>query len=214
MPTSTWFRLNVANRERFLDAAMREFGQRGFSGGDLETIAREAEIPNGNLLHYFADRQELFGYVCDEAARRMREEMERRVGRLDFEQPFEDWLVDVICEWSEFIAEHPLERGITAAGTHEMDVAVAGLVREATHRQYLQIIEPMLAVWQNIGQIRADADPQVLTFLALTIFQHVALAPYYEGVDPVLNLHGRSVEDQRPVLRQLVAGLRPLFVKA
>jgi AcrR family transcriptional regulator len=213
MPTSTWFRLNVANRERVLDAAMREFGKHGFSGGDLAAIAHEAAIPNGNLLHYFTDKQELFGYVCDEAARRMREEMERRVGDLDFEQPFEDWLVDVICEWSEFIAEHPLERGITAAGTHEMDMAVAGLVRETTHRQYLQIIEPMLAVWQSSGQIRADADHQVLTFLALMIFQHVALAPYYEGVDPVLNLHGRSVEEQRPVLRQLVAGLRPLFVK-
>jgi AcrR family transcriptional regulator len=213
MPTSTWFRLNVANRERVLDAAMREFGKHGFSSGDLTAIAREAEIPTGHLFHYFADKHELFGYVCDEAARRMREEMHRRVGGLDFEQPFEDWLIDVFCEWSEFIAEHPLERGITAAGTHEMDPAVAGLVSEATHRQYLQIIEPMLSMWQSSGQIRADADLQVLTCLALLLFQHVALAPYYEGIDPVLNLHGCSIEEQRPVLRQLVAGLRPLFTE-
>jgi AcrR family transcriptional regulator len=211
MPTSTWFRLNVAQRERVVNAAMREFGTHGFSTGSLSSIALEAEIPESVLLRYFNDKQELFAYVCDDVCRRVREEMERRVGGLDFDQPFEDWLVDVFCEWSEFIADHPLERGMTAAGTHELDTGVRGLVRETTNQHYLQIIEPMLQLWRDAGKIRADADSQVLTTLALMLFQHVALAPYYDGIDSVLGLYGRSVEEQRPVIRQLVAGLGPLF---
>ncbi|GAA2111657.1 TetR/AcrR family transcriptional regulator [Actinomadura alba] len=211
MPTSTWFRLNVAKRERILNAAMREFGEHGFSTGSLNTIAREAEIAKGSLFQYFTDKQEFFAYVCDEASRRTREGMESRVSRLDFAQSFEDWLVDVFCEWTEYMAVHPLERGITAAGIFELDNDVRGLVRETSNQHYLQIIDPLLATWAERGDIRPDADLRVISTLAVLLFQHVALAPYYDGLDPVLGLHGRTVEEQRPVIRQLVAGLRPLF---
>jgi AcrR family transcriptional regulator len=211
MPTSTWFRLNVAKRERILNAAMREFGDHGFSTGSLNTIAREAEIAKGSLFQYFTDKQEFFAYVCDEASRHTREEMERRVSRLDFDQTFEEWLVDVFCEWTEHIAAHPLERAITAAVVFELDNAVRGLVRDTTNQHYLQIIDPLLDLWAERGEIRQDADIQVISTLAVLLFQHVALAPYYDGLDPVLGLHGRTVEEQRPIIRQLVAGLRPLF---
>ncbi|MBC6460069.1 TetR/AcrR family transcriptional regulator [Actinomadura sp. HBU206391] len=211
MPTSTWFRLNVAKRERILNAAMREFGEHGFSTGSLNAIAREAEIAKGSLFQYFTDKQEFFAYVCDEASRRMREAMERRVAALDFDQSFEEWLVDVFCEWTEHIAEHPLERAITAASFFELDNTVRGLVRETTNQHYLLTIDPLIAMWSERGEIRPDADIQVISTLAVMLFQHVALAPYYDGLDPVLGLHGRTVEEQRPVIRQLVAGLRPLF---
>src|SRR6266568_4917386 len=69
VPTSTWFRLDGAKRERVLQAAMREFGEHGYSTGSLNTIAREAEIAKGSLFQYFSDKQEFFAYVCDEASR-------------------------------------------------------------------------------------------------------------------------------------------------
>src|ERR1700754_1149524 len=163
MPSSTWFRLNVAKRERILRAAMREFGEHGFSTGSLNTIAREAGIAKGSLFQYFTDKQEFFGYVCDEASRHTREEMERRVSTLDFDQTFEEWLVDVFCEWTEHIAEHPLERGITAASVFELDNGVRGLVRDTTNHHYLEIIDPLIALWAERGEIRRDADLEVLS---------------------------------------------------
>jgi AcrR family transcriptional regulator len=211
MPTATWFRLNVAKRERVLNVAMREFGEHGYSHGSLNTIARDAEIAKGSLFQYFTDKQEFFGYVCDEASRRTREEMERRVVGLDFDQPFDDWLVDVFLEWTEFIADHPLERGVTAAAVFELDGDVRGVVRETANQHYLQIIDSMLTLWNERGELRPDADLQVLSSLAILLFQHIALAPYYEGLDPVFHLFGRTVDEQRPIVRQFVAGMRPLF---
>ena len=58
MPTSTWFRLNVAKRERVLEVAMREFGENGYSTGSLNTIAREAGIAKGSLFQYFGDKSQ------------------------------------------------------------------------------------------------------------------------------------------------------------
>ncbi|GAA4080503.1 MULTISPECIES: TetR/AcrR family transcriptional regulator [Actinomadura] len=211
MPTSTWFRLNVAKRERVLEVAMREFGEHGYSTGSLNTIAREAGIAKGSLFQYFSDKLEFFAFVCDETSRRIREEMERRIARLDFDQPFDDWLFDVLCEWTEYMADHPLERAVTAATNFELDNAVRSVVRDTANQHYLQVLHPVLKLWQERGDIREDADLDVLATIMLMTLPHLALAPYYDGLDPVLGLRGRTPAEQRAIIRRLISGLRPVF---
>lgn len=211
MPTSTWFRLNVAKRERVLEVAMREFGEHGYSAGSLNTIAREAGIAKGSLFQYFSDKLEFFAYVCDETSRQVREEMERRIAGLDFDQPFDGWLFDVLCEWTEYMADHPLHRGVTAATNFELDNSIRAVVRDTANQHYLQVVDPVVRLWHERGEIRADADPQVLATLILLILPFLALAPYYDGLDPVLGLRGLSPAEQRPAIRQLIAGLKPMF---
>lgn len=211
MPTSTWFRLNVAKRERVLEVAMREFGEHGYSTGSLNTIAREAGIAKGSLFQYFTDKQEFFAYICDEASRRIREDMERRIAAVDFDQSFDGWLFDVFCEWTEYMADHPLERAVTAATNFELDNSVRAVVRDTANQHYLQVIHPVLTLWQERGDIRADADLQVLATLVLMTLPFLALSPYYDGLDPILELRGRTPAEQRPIIRQMVAGMKPLF---
>lgn len=211
MPTSTWFRLNVDKRERVLEVAMREFGEHGYSTGSLNTIAREAGIAKGSLFQYFNDKLEFFAFVCDEASRRTREEMERRISRLEFDQPFDEWLFDVLCDWTEFMADHPLERAVTAATNFELDNNVRSVVRDTANQHYLRVIHPTLKYWKEIGQIREDADLDVLATMILTILPFLALAPYYDGLDPIFGLRGRTPAEQRPVVRQLISGFRPMF---
>jgi AcrR family transcriptional regulator len=211
MPTSTWFRLNVAKRERVLEVAMREFGEHGYSTGSLNTIAREAGIAKGSLFQYFSDKLEFFAFVCDEASRRIREEMERRIARVDFDQSFDEWLFDVLCDWTEYMADHPLERAVTAATNFELDNSVRSVVRDTANQHYLQVIHPTLELWKAQGGIREDADLQVLATVILTMLPFLALAPYYDGLDPIHDLRGRTPDEQRPVVRQLVAGFRPMF---
>lgn len=211
MPTSTWFRLNVAKRERVLEVAMREFGEHGYSTGSLNTIAREAGIAKGSLFQYFTDKLEFYAYVCDEASRVAREEMVRRIDALDADQPFDGWLFDVLCEWSEYYAENPLQRGVAAATNFELDNHVRGVVRDTANQHYLTVIQPLLEQWRDRGEIRADSDLQVLATVILLVLPFLALAPYYDGLDPVLGLRGRTPVEQRPAIRQMVAGLRPMF---
>ncbi|MBW8486685.1 TetR/AcrR family transcriptional regulator [Actinomadura parmotrematis] len=211
MPTSTWYRLDVAKRERVLEVAMREFGEHGYSTGSLNSIAREAGIAKGSLFQYFSDKLEFFAFVCDETSRRAREEMERRIAGVDAEQPFDGWLFDVLCEWTEYMADHPLERAITAATNFELDNSVRSVVRDTANQHYLQVVNPAIRLWQERGDIRADADPDVLAALLMLLLPHLALAPYYDGLDPVLDLRGRAPAEQRPIIRTFIAGIKPLF---
>ncbi|MBA9007609.1 TetR/AcrR family transcriptional regulator [Thermomonospora cellulosilytica] len=211
MPTSTWFRLNVAKRDRVLEAAMREFGEHGYSTGSLNNIAREAGIAKGSLFQYFTDKLEFFAYVCDETSRRIREDMERRIAGIDLDQPFDEWLFDVFCEWTEYMADHPLERGVTAATNFELNNEVRAVVRDTANQHYLQVIHPVLELWRDRGGIRPDADLQILATLIMMTLPFLALAPYYDGLDPMLDLRGKDPAGQRPIIRQLIAGIKPLF---
>ena len=214
MPTSTWFRLDGAKRARVLEAAMREFGEHGYSTGSLNTIAREAEIAKGSLFQYFRDKLEFFAYVCDEASRHITEEMDRRITEdADFRQPFTDWMVDVTFLWSEYFAEHPLERGIVAATNLEIDNSVRLVVRETAGQHYLRSIRQFLRLWRDRGEIRPEIEDDILESLLLMLLPHLALAPYYDGLDPVLGLRGLSPEQQRPIIRRFVTGIAPIYEK-
>jgi AcrR family transcriptional regulator len=211
VPTSTWFRLDGAKRERVLQAAMREFGEHGYSTGSLNTIAREAEIAKGSLFQYFSDKQEFFAYVCDEASRSVREEMERRIGAIELDQPFTEWLTDVCFLWSEYFADHPLERGVVAATNLEIDNAVRLVVRETAEQHYLQVIRPLVKYWRDRGEIHSQVDDGVLESMLLMILPHLALAPYYDGLDPVFGLRGLTPAQQRPIIRRFIAGIAPIY---
>lgn len=193
---------------------MREFGEHGYSTGSLNTIAREAEIAKGSLFQYFRDKQEFFAYVCDEASRHITEEMDRRIAAgADLDQPFTEWLVDVMFLWSEYFAEHPLERGIVAATNLEIDNTVRAVVRETAGQHYLRSIRQFTTLWRARGEIREDVEDDVLESLLLMLLPHLALAPYYDGLDPVLGLRGLTPEQQRPIIRKFVSGIAPVYQK-
>jgi len=56
-----------------LDAAEAEFAKRGFSGGSLNTIVREAGISKGSLFQYFDDKADLYAHLAELASVRIRE---------------------------------------------------------------------------------------------------------------------------------------------
>lgn len=211
MPTAEWFRLDVATRERVYVAALREFGTHGYSNGDLAAIAAEAGLTEAALRGFVNDKLDFFAFICDEVSRRTREEMEREIAALDFDQSFTDWLTDACFLWSEFWADHPLERGITAATNLEMDNTVRGIVMKTAHQHYLQVLRPVLELWRGKGQLRDDVDEDVVTALLLMVLPFLALAPYHDGLDAIFDLRGRTPEQQRPIIRQLISGISPIW---
>ncbi|HEY7484214.1 MAG TPA: TetR/AcrR family transcriptional regulator [Streptosporangiaceae bacterium] len=211
MPTAEWFRLDVATRERVYVAALREFGRHGYSNGNLAAVAAEAGLTEGALHTYITDKLEFFAFICDEVSRRTREAMEREIAALDFDQSFTDWFIDICFVWSEFYAEHPLERGIQAATNLEIDNTVRGVVMKTAEQHYLQVIRPLLQLWRDKGELRQDSDDDVITSVILMILPFLCLAPYYDGLDAVLDLRGRTPEQQRPIIRQLISGLSPIW---
>lgn len=211
MPKATWANLPAQRRERVLDAAMREFGARGFSGGSLNVIAREADVAKGSLFQYFDDKLDLFAHVCDVTSERIRGDVELRMRALDADAEFFDHLTQILRVWVAYFRDHPVERAVTAATNLEIDGDVRAAVRGVASRHYRQVLDPLVAAAVARGDLRADADLPALSAYVLLITPHLALAPYLPGLDPVLGMHDMDPAALDATLHRLVAPLRAAY---
>jgi len=211
LPTVTWARVDPARRAAVIEAAESEFGAHGFSGGSLNVIARRAGVAKGSLFQYFADKRDLYAFVTDIASQRVRSYMEDLIRELDPGRPFFEFLTELLDGWVAYYAEHPRERALHAAVTLEVDTDARISVRSVSNRHYLEVLRPLVHRAQTRGDLRADADTDVLLSLLLMLFPHLALAPYMRGLDPVLGLDEPTPEQPALAVRRLVAALAAAF---
>jgi AcrR family transcriptional regulator len=211
MPTVTWGRVDPARRAAVIEAAEAEFGAHGFSRGSLNVIARRAGVAKGSLFQYFADKRDLFAFIADIGSQRVRAYMEDLIRELDPSRPFFEFLTELLDGWVAYYAEHPRERALHAAATLEVDTEARVSVRNVIHRHYLEVLRPLVHAAKTRGDLRPDADTDVLLSLLLMIFPHLALAPYMRGLDPVLGLDEPTPEQPALAVRRLVAALAAAF---
>jgi len=57
--------LKPEKRERIVNAAMKEFAQKGFKNASTDAIVKEAAISKGALFHYFNNKKDLFFFLYD-----------------------------------------------------------------------------------------------------------------------------------------------------
>jgi AcrR family transcriptional regulator len=206
MPRATWFNLGRTRRERVLDAAMAEFGRHGYSAGSLNVIAREAGVAKGSLFQYFDDKLDFFAHVAEQASLRIYAEM---APYLDDDRPFAEHLADLVGIWMDYMARHPLERGVTAATTMELDPQVRQAVRAPVHRLYAQGLRPLLRRATARGDLPAGTDVDALVAVLVLLLPHLALAPFEPGLDAGVALHGKGPRARRTAAQRLLAVVFP-----
>ena len=211
MPTVTWARVDPARRAAIVEAAEAEFGAHGFSRGSLNVIARRAGVAKGSLFQYFADKRDLYAFITDIASQRVRSYMEDLIRELDPRRPFFEFLSDLLDGRVAYYAEHPRERALHAAVSLEVDTEARVSVRSVSNRHYLEVLRPLVHAARIRGDLRPDADTDVLLSLLLMVFPHLALAPYMRGLDPVLGLDEPTPEQPALAVRRLVAVLSAAF---
>jgi len=211
LPTVTWARVDPARRAAVIEAAESEFGAHGFSRGSLNVIARRAGVAKGSLFQYFADKRDLYAFITDIASQRVRSYMEDLIRELDPRRPFFEFLTDLLDGWVAYYAEHPRERALHAAVSLEVDTEARVSVRSVSNRHYLEVLRPLVHAARIRGDLRPDADTDVLLSLLLMVFPHLALAPYMRGLDPVLGLDEPTPEQPALAVRRLVAVLSAAF---
>src|SRR3954447_9624067 len=192
MPRATWANLDASRRERVLHAAMAEFGRHGYSGGSLNVIAREAGVAKGSLFQYFEDKLEFFAHVAEQTSVSVYAAMAPHLVPAPAGRAFIDHVGDLVDIWIDFMADHPLERGVTAATTMELDADVRRGVRQPVHRLYAQGLRPLFESAIETGAAPADLDIDALVSVFVLLLPHLALAPFEPGLDAGLALYGTT----------------------
>jgi len=215
MPKPTWDNLDERRRRRVLQAAMAEFGAHGYSGGSLNVIAREAGVAKGSLFQYFEDKFDFFAHVAEYTSLEIYAAMAPYLVPAPDGMPFVEHLGDLVDVWMDYMTAHPLERGVTAATTMELDPEIRRAVRDPVHRLYTQGLRPLLESAVAAGDLRPDADIEALISMFVLLLPHLALAPSEPGLDAGLALHGTAgVERSRRARRLVATILAPAVVRA
>lgn len=63
MPSSTFFNLPEAKRQRLIDAAWQEFTTVSYMDASINQIIQSAGISRGSFYQYFSGKQDLFAYL-------------------------------------------------------------------------------------------------------------------------------------------------------
>ena len=215
MPKPTWDNLDQRRRERVLGAAMAEFGRHGYSGGSLNVIAREAGVAKGSLFQYFEDKFDFFAHVAEQASLSIYAALAPHLVPAPVGHDFLDHLGDLVDIWMDYMQTHPLERGVTAATTMELDPLVRRAVREPVNRLYVQGLRPLFASAVDSGAAPAELDIDALIAVFVLLLPHLALAPFEPGLDSGLALYGTSGAQRSTTARRMLATvLAPMLVHA
>lgn len=62
---SKFLSLDTEKQQRILNAAMKEFTQKGYDNASTNEIVKEAKIGKGMLFHYFNNKKDLFLFLYD-----------------------------------------------------------------------------------------------------------------------------------------------------
>lgn len=92
-----------ATRQRLLDAAVTEFGERGFHTASVSAITSRAGIGQGTFYIYFSSKEACYAQVVDTASRALRRALVRGFSQL----VLADCLYESFRGYLAFAVEHP-----------------------------------------------------------------------------------------------------------
>jgi AcrR family transcriptional regulator len=66
MPKQTFFNLPKEKRDRIIAAAKEVFSKNSYEEASINQIVKLAQIPRGSFYQYFADKDDLYGYLSSQ----------------------------------------------------------------------------------------------------------------------------------------------------
>jgi AcrR family transcriptional regulator len=181
VPQQTFFNLPEEKRQQILQVVIDEFAENDYDNVSISRIVARAGIAKGSFYQYFADKEDLYGYVLGLMA-----DAKTQFMSLDRPDPnhigifaYLRWMAEVGVA---FQMAHPQLSKVAAraARGNFFPRAFNVNVREQTQTFYRRLVE----VGKAQGDIAPDVDPQVAAVIfdgALTGISNYMLERFASG---------------------------------
>ena len=163
MPHQTFFNLPEEKRQQILQVAIDEFAENDYDNVSISRIVARAGIAKGSFYQYFADKEDLYGYVLGLLAKAKADFMS-----LDHPDPnhigifaYLRWMAEVGVTFQ--IAYPQFSKiAVRAASVNFFPRPFNVSIREQTIAFYRRLVE--------VGQEQGDIDPSIDPAVAAVIF--------------------------------------------
>jgi AcrR family transcriptional regulator len=192
---------NPETKERILQAAQKEFADRGFSGARMDAIARAAAINKAMLFYYFSSKENLYRTVLFGVFSEIFGEIGRFVSQPLTPGLFLEKFPEI---YIRFIARHPdLLRIMVFDLIHNPDnvtAAMAEIIHDKLDFEPHPFLE-LIPEWHRQG-LTSEADPLhfIMNIIALSIFSFIG-KPMVEAIS------GIKVKDDDAFFRKRIASV-------
>lgn len=196
-------------RRRILDAAEREFANKGYDGARLRDVAVAAGVHHALLHHYYVDKEGLFRAVLERAI----ESVSTRAWQLmrsttDIRELIEGYVETIV----DYYAENRNLISILHFATLDEGSPAYALCEEVMQKTVMPLMEASVRTLeraQQQGSIRRDIDPRRLVTLAMSAGAHVFHEHHF--FDTFLGADVRSAEEiaahKKATLKVLMTGM-------
>jgi AcrR family transcriptional regulator len=153
-------------RQRILDAAAREFRDKGYAAARLVDIARRAGMQAGSLYYHFPSREALVEEMMEHGTRRAHRAVVGRLAELDPEVGHRERLREAVCTHLGVL----LDQSDYASATIKVIGQVPPDIRErqlAAQRAYGDVWRTLLERAREVGAVRTDVDLSVIRMAIL-----------------------------------------------
>jgi len=166
MPKQTFFNLPEDKRQKIIDVALEEFASHPYGKASLSSIVARAGIAKGSMYQYFEDKQDLYMYLLDLAAKEKLAYIRKELNPdTDFFTAFEQTIAASV----RFSLENP---GLGRIVANALGPAGEDILRELTERWRpipLEFYERMLASGQEQGSVRKDIDTRLMSSILYSL---------------------------------------------
>ena len=163
-------------RARILNAAIREFGTHGFSGGRIQRIAKAAKCNIRLLYHYFGNKKSLYLAVLESAY----DDLRAKEATIEFDHSDPLGCVEKLLRFTYlYFEKNPYFEGLLRTENMMRGKFVAKSTRVPEQAARLKaLLSRILKEGEAQGQIRPDVDP-VQLYVTITALSRFHLANAY-----------------------------------
>lgn len=173
------------SRGKILDAALKEFGQRGYEGASTNQICLSAGISKGLLYHYFKSKENLFLAVCDRCLQDLEEALS--FDSLSNQIVSADTLFQFYRNQADFFSTHPdhyhILTQIASNGSESFEAFIAEKRRIYRERAGIAMrlflsrssLRPEIDKEQALEMILGITDQIQARYLDLIFRQHIPI---------------------------------------
>ncbi|HZU21836.1 MAG TPA: TetR/AcrR family transcriptional regulator, partial [Terriglobales bacterium] len=192
-------------RRAILDAAQREFGERGLAGARTEAIARAAGVNKALLYYYFGDKEKLYGAVLDHVFH----ELSRMIcGVLDQPLPPRHKLMAYAGAHFDFMARSPLLPQLVHREMMQWGRHASPHVRRIA-AEYLRPIFLRIGAMLREGVLSGDfrpVDPRQFTISMVGMIVHYfTAAPIAEAITGEDPFTPKRLAERRTAVMDVIA---------
>ena len=178
-------------RERLLEAALLEFGAKGFEGASTRAIARRVGAHQPQINYHFDSKEALWAAAVDHLFGNLRRAMQglEVLGMLDTSSGVNELafaFADMIRRFVRFAAEHPQLNQIMV---HEA-TSESGRLAWMTERHVRPLYDSVRPLWRRLRKagIAAPIDDRLLHYVlvgaASTVYVNAPEARLLTGIEP------------------------------